>query len=253
MTNRFIQYVLLRLRQHVPGGASQPLGGRARSMWLRTTCLCAIFGAMAAAPVSLAGSGPTILVLGDSISAAYGIQRERGWVAKLADRVSDLDRPWRVVNASLSGETTGGGLARLPDALTAHRPDVVVIELGGNDGLRGYPVDSIRDNLTAMVRVTRGAGSAVLLVGIEIPPNYGPRYTRAFADVFREVAESEDVPLVPFILEQVALEPGLMQADGIHPTAEAQPLLLETVWPELAALLEQTPSPRGATDHRLSR
>ena len=192
----------------------------------------------------LAGKGPlpdreaTILVLGDSISAGYGIQREQSWVSQLGSRVAGEGPGWQVVNASISGETTGGALARLPDALDEHDPDVVIIELGGNDGLRGYPVHSIRDNLDRMVGLARDAGSQVLLVGMQIPPNYGPRYTRAFAEVFQAVAAAHGVPLVPFLLEQVALRPELMQGDGIHPTAEAQELLLDAVWPHLAPLLD---------------
>jgi acyl-CoA thioesterase-1 len=142
-----------------------------------------------------------------------------------------------VVDASVSGETTGGGLARLPDALDTHDPEVVIIELGGNDGLRGYPIDRIRDNLNRMVELAKHAGSRVLLVGMQIPPNYGPRYTRAFAGVFEEVSDRHDIALVPFMLEQVALVPELMQSDGIHPTADAQALLLDTVWPHLSPLL----------------
>lgn len=183
-------------------------------------------------------AGATVLVLGDSISAAYGIQREQGWVSRLRERLA-AGSDWQVINASISGETTGGGLARLPDALAEHDPAVVIIELGGNDGLRGYPVARIRDNLNRMVELVQDAGAVPLLVGMQIPPNYGPRYTRAFAAVFREVAEQQDVALVPFILERVALIPELMQSDGIHPTAEAQDALLDTVWPHLVPLLEQ--------------
>tara|TARA_Y100001933_G_scaffold174124_1_gene172728 strand:+ start:1268 stop:1966 length:699 start_codon:yes stop_codon:yes gene_type:complete len=190
--------------------------------------------------------GATILVFGDSISAAYGIQREQGWVEQLRDRLHERGGRWQVVNASVSGETTGGGLARLPDALAEHAPEVVILELGGNDGLRGYPVPRMRDNLTRMVRLTRDAGAVPLLVGMQIPPNYGPRYTRAFAEAYQEIASAEDVALVPFILERVALEPGLMQDDGIHPKAEAQVMLLDTVWPHLAPLLDlQTASVDG--------
>ncbi|MFU8815274.1 MAG: arylesterase [Pseudomonadales bacterium] len=199
-------------------------------------------------PLALASAGPTILVLGDSISAGYGIQREQTWVSLLEARLASDPEPWRVVNASISGETTGGGLARLPGALEAHDPDVVIIELGGNDALRGYPIENIRANLSSMVDLALDAGGQVLLVGMQIPPNYGPRYTRAFAEVFHEVAREHRVPLVPFLLEQVALLPELMQADGIHPKAIAQELLLDTVWPHLAPLLERPPSP----DNRLS-
>ncbi len=194
------------------------------------------FGAM---PLACANPAATLLVLGDSISAAYGIQREESWVTRLESRLESREPAWRVVNASVSGETTGGGLARLPAAMAAHDPDLVVIELGGNDALRGYPLERIRDNLDALVRLVLEAGRDVLLVGMEIPPNYGPRYTTGFASLFKEVAETHQVALVPFLLEQVALSPGLMQADGIHPTAEAQPLLLDTVWPYLEPLLDR--------------
>jgi len=188
-------------------------------------------------PTVRASTQPTILVLGDSISAAYGIQREQGWVAHLERRVAQLDPPWRVVNASVSGETTGGGLARLPSTLEAHDPEVLVIELGGNDALRGYPIERIQDNVQRLVELGQEARTRVLLVGMQIPPNYGPRYTRAFTELFHQVSDQTGVPLVPFILEPVALTPELMQDDGIHPTAEAQPLMLETVWPYLQPLL----------------
>jgi acyl-CoA thioesterase-1 len=198
-----------------------------------------VLAGLAAAPASYGTPERTLLVLGDSISAAYGIQREQGWVRQLEERLASVDPSWRVVNASVSGETTGGGLARLPAALAAHDPAVVVIELGGNDGLRGYPLGKIRENLAGMVQLARSAGGEVLLVGMQIPPNYGPRYTRGFAGLFEEVARQHDVALVPFLLEQVALTPAMMQSDGIHPTADAQPLLLETLWPHLEPLLEK--------------
>lgn len=181
---------------------------------------------------------PTILVLGDSISAGYGIQREQGWVNRLRNRLAGEGPRWQVVNASASGETTGGGLARLPGLLEEHKPDVVVIELGGNDGLRGYPIERIRGNLERMVKLAEDAGSRVLLVGMQIPPNYGPRYTRAFTDIYEELANAHGVASVPFFLEKVALDPALMQSDGIHPTAAAQQALLDTLWPHLTPLLE---------------
>ena len=197
---------------------------------------------MVALPITVSGhaefsgSARTVLVLGDSISAAYGIQREQGWVALLAERLAPHGHS--VVNASISGETTGGGLARLPGALAEHNPDVVIIELGGNDGLRGYPIKRMRGNLERMVQLSREAGSQPVLVGMQIPPNYGPRYTKAFRETFSNVAEQHDLPFVPFLLEDVALAgETMMQRDGIHPTAEAQPLLLDTLWPTLAALL----------------
>jgi acyl-CoA thioesterase-1 len=196
-----------------------------------------VIGGFGSMPAVDAAPQRTLLVLGDSISAAYGIQREDGWVVQLETRLAERHPAWQVVNASASGETTGGGLARLPAALAAHAPALVVIELGGNDGLRGYPLARIRDNLDTLVRIAREAGSTVLLVGMEIPPNYGPRYTQGFAALFREVAALHNVPLVPFLLVDVALNPGMMQDDGIHPTAAAQPLLLDTLWPHLEPLL----------------
>jgi acyl-CoA thioesterase-1 len=179
----------------------------------------------------------TILVIGDSISAGYGIQRNQGWVALLEARAATLQPPHRVVNASISGDTTGGALARLPRTLEIHKPDVVVIELGGNDALRGYPVDRIESNLDAMATLAKDAGAAVVVVGMEIPPNYGARYTQAFHAIYADVAKRNGTALVPFLLEGVATDDALMQADGIHPTAAAQPRLLDNVWPALKALL----------------
>lgn len=179
---------------------------------------------------------PVVLVLGDSLSAAHAIPVEAGWVALLDRRLSDSGRG-RVVNASISGETTAGGLARLPGLLAEHRPGLLVLELGANDGLRGLPIAQISDNIEAMVELAQAAGAAVLLVGIELPINYGPRYRGALREVYAELARRHGTGLVPFLLEDVALAPGLMQEDGLHPTAEAQPRLLETVWPALEAQL----------------
>ncbi len=187
---------------------------------------------------ALAGSG-TILVMGDSLSAAYGVETEKAWVAQLRDRLDDSQwSDWTVVNASISGETTDGGLRRLPALLSRHQPDIVVIELGGNDGLRGFPPGVIRDNLARMVDLSQQAGARVLLVGMQIPPNYGQRYTEAFATIFPDLAQSKDTALVPFFLEGIYNQQGMMQEDGIHPTAEAQARLLENLWPHLEPLLE---------------
>jgi acyl-CoA thioesterase-1 len=204
--------------------------------WLvKSVVLILMFPLMAG--VTPAGARTKILVMGDSISAAYGIQREAGWVALLDERLGELESPWQVVNASISGETTGGGLARLPNALEAHDPGIVIIELGGNDGLRGYPVARIRDNLDQLVALAKAQSRNVLLLGIQIPPNYGPRYTTAFASMYREIAAEREVPFVPFLLENVALTPTMMQNDGIHPTAEAQSQLLDVIWAERSARL----------------
>jgi acyl-CoA thioesterase-1 len=179
----------------------------------------------------------TILVLGDSISAAYGIQRDAGWVALLEQRLATHRPSWRVVNASLSGDTTGGGLARLPKALETHAPSIVVIELGGNDALRGYPIADIRRNLEKLTSLAQSAGARVVIAGMQIPPNYGSRYTQAFHQMFVEVAEANDATLIPFLLDGIATDDRLMQPDGIHPTAEAQRQLLENAWPAIAALM----------------
>jgi acyl-CoA thioesterase I len=180
---------------------------------------------------------PTILVLGDSLSAAYGLDLKDGWVALLQQRLHEHGDDYRVVNAGISGDTTAGGLARLPDLLARHRPAILVIELGANDGLRGLRPAVIRDNLTRMIELGRAAGSRILLIGIRLPPNYGAAYERAFQAVFQEVAQAQDVPLVPFLLAGVAEDRTLMQADQVHPTAAAQPRMLDTVWPALEPLL----------------
>lgn len=180
----------------------------------------------------------TIMVLGDSISAAYGIQREAGWVALLEERLREAHPQARVVNASVSGETTDGGLTRLPAALAEHQPWIVILELGGNDGLRGYPVQNLRENLQKMIDLSVAANATPLLVGMQIPPNYGIRYTTAFRDTYSALATANQIPLVPFLLEGVALGPGLMQSDGIHPTAQAQPAMLDNVWQALEPLLD---------------
>lgn len=183
-----------------------------------------------------AAPDPTILVMGDSLSAAYGIEQDAGWVSLLQKR---LDDKADVINASISGETTSGGITRLPEQLRQQSPDIVLLELGGNDGLRGLPPGQMHDNLRAMIEASQAASAEVLLIGIDIPPNYGEAYRNAFTGTYEALAEEYELALVPFLLEGVALEPELMQSDGIHPTAEAQPRLLETVWPKLEPLLEK--------------
>ena len=193
--------------------------------------------APAAAEQIDAGSARTVLVLGDSISAGYGIQRDQGWVALLATRLNASNGQYNVVNASISGETTGGALARLPLALKTHEPDVVVVELGGNDGLRGYPLQQIRANLERIGELSRTAGAELVYLGMRVPPNYGARYANAFHQVYTEVADAFDAPLMPFFLEGIALTPGMMQPDGIHPTRAAQPLLLDNAWSVLLLVI----------------
>ncbi|WP_286875537.1 arylesterase [Marinimicrobium sp. UBA4509] len=181
---------------------------------------------------------PRVLVLGDSLSAAYGIDEEDGWVNLLNERLEREGYPHTVVNASVSGETTEGGLKRLPRLLSEHNPEWVILELGGNDGLRGYPVSDLADNLAAMIQLSREQGAEVVLLGMQIPPNYGPRYTDQFTAVYPQLAQEEDVPLVAFMLEGIATKDELMQRDGIHPNAEAQPKILENVWPMLREVLQ---------------
>lgn len=177
------------------------------------------------------------MVLGDSLSAGFGLEIRESWVTLLQQRLVDEGYGYQVVNASISGDTTAGGLARLPRVLERHRPSIVIVELGGNDGLRGLPVPRLRANLEQMISLAAEAGARVLLAGIQIPPNYGPRYARAFAEVFPSLAAERQVPLIDFILQDVALDPSLMQADGIHPNAAGQPVILETVWSALTGML----------------
>jgi acyl-CoA thioesterase I len=186
-------------------------------------------------------SDRTILVFGDSLSAAYGIRPEQGWVALLTQRLQAQGYGYQIVNASVSGETTSGGLQRLPRALQLHQPGIVVLELGANDALRGLPLSGTRANLAQMVRLSQEAGARVLLVGIRIPPNYGPRYTEEFASVFPELAKQYHLPLVPFLLQDVALNPARMQEDGMHPNAAGEAPIVDTVWPYLKPLLKKNP------------
>jgi acyl-CoA thioesterase-1 len=205
---------------------------------IRSVCLLLCLVLVLGSPAARADP-PIILVVGDSLSAAYGIRLEQGWVSLLQRRLEAEGYGHRVVNASTSGETTGGALARLPRALERHRPDIVILELGANDGLRGLPIPQVRANFDSMLRLSRSAGSRILLVGMRIPPNYGPAYTAAFDSMYRELAAANDLPLVPFLLDGVALDDSLMQSDGLHPNAAAQPKLLDTVWPKLQPLLRQ--------------
>ena len=197
-------------------------------MRLGSALLCGCLTAVA----SIASAD--ILVVGDSISAAYGIDKSAGWVSLLEQKLESECATLNVYNASVSGETSAGGAARLPALLAAHTPSVVVIELGGNDGLRGMPPVQMKQNLVRMITVSREAGAEPLLFGMRIPPNYGEAYTRMFEAVFTQVAQEQEVPLLPFFLDGVGGEPSLMQEDGIHPVASAQPRLLENAWTLLA-------------------
>lgn len=179
----------------------------------------------------------TVLVFGDSLSAAYGLRADQGWVALLEKRIAD--RGYRVVNASVSGETTSGGRARLGRALEQHQPQIVILQLGANDALRGLPIATARANLGAMVDTINASGARTLLLGIEIPPNYGPSYTAQLRDMYVTIARRNDLPFVPFFLDGIALEERYMQADGLHPNAEGQPRILENVWKTLQTMLRR--------------
>ena len=179
----------------------------------------------------------TLLVVGDSLSAGYGLETGKGWVDLLRQRLEGRKPGWQVINASISGDTTAGGLARLPALLARDKPAVVILELGGNDALRGLSLKQTQDNLTRMAKLCQMAGARVLLIGMQIPPNYGAAYTERFAAVFPAVARSAHVALVPFLLADVVNHPDWFQSDNIHPTAQAQPTMLDTVWPHLKPLL----------------
>lgn len=188
----------------------------------------------------LATAQAKLLVVGDSLSAGYGVSTEQRWVNLLAQRINQHCGPFAVVNASVSGDTSNGGLSRLPDLLVNHQPTVVIIELGGNDGLRGISIQTMRDNLQRMVALSKQAGASVMLLGIRLPANYGPDFVNAFHQVYYDVSEAESVPLVPFFLEGVALDRELMQGDGIHPNDKAQPILRDNVWSILQPLLTES-------------
>ena len=203
--------------------------------------LAALLAAGPAAAQQPTATAPVILVVGDSISAGYGLAPGEVWVSQLQQRLRSEKLPHRVVNASISGDTMAGGRSRLPALLKEHRPSVVVIELGGNDALRGQPLDATRANLDAMVAAAQAAGAKVLIVGMRIPPNYGPRYARDFDALFADVAKARKAAFVPYLFEGFGEDMALFQPDRIHPTAQAQPRMLATVWPALARLL----GPRG--------
>ena len=183
---------------------------------------------------------PAVLIVGDSLSAGFGVDPDRVWTSLLQSRLSAEGFPHHVINASISGDTTRGGLARLPKALETHRPAVVVIELGGNDGLRGIPPDHTRDNLARMIDLVQASDARVVLLGIRLPSNYGREFIEKFRRIFGDLAKEKNVALVDFFLAGVAEDPSLMLADGIHPNAAAQPRLLDNVWPALQAELEKS-------------
>ena len=193
--------------------------------------------ALATLGSTLAQAAPTILVFGDSLSAAYGIRQQDGWVTLLQHRLRQQRQDYTVVNASISGETTSGGAARIAATLQIHKPAIVIVELGANDGLRGLPLKQMSANLAAIIRAAQRRGAKVVLVGMRMPPNYGARYTEDFANVFADLAARHKCAFVPFLLEAIAARREFTQDDNLHPTAAAQPLILDTVWKGLAPLL----------------
>ncbi len=199
---------------------------------------CLMLAILLALPAKVAmAAEKRILVYGDSLSAGFGIAVKDSWPALLGQRLAQQGSAYVVSNASISGETTAGGRARLDLALKQFKPSVVILALGANDGLRGLPVAAMKDNLLAMTRLAQKSGARVLLVGMRLPPNYGPLYTRDFDAAFRDVARAEKAALLPFLLEPIALERDAFQPDGLHPVASAQPKLLDHVWPALKPLL----------------
>ncbi|HEY4581361.1 MAG TPA: arylesterase [Lysobacter sp.] len=216
--------------------------GRAQQgLWLvglLALLLALALPAQAKGPARVPATTNTVLVMGDSLSAGYGLQVRQGWVSLLAGRMKTTHPGWSVVNASVSGETSAGGLSRLPRELARVKPAVVVIELGANDGLRGLPVDRMRANLDRMVQLSQASGAKVVLVGMRMPPNLGRAYTEGFASAYATVAKNRRTALVPFLLEPVMLDRRAFQADNLHPTAAAQPRLLDHVWPTLRPLVK---------------
>ena len=213
------------------------------SVLLALLCVCVASHAFAqpvrtsAAASATPATQRTVLVMGDSLSAAYGLSASQGWVSLTAQKIAKEKSGWRVVNASMSGETTAGGAARIAAALKRHKPSVVVIELGANDGLRGLPLAQVRANLSKMIAAAKTANAKVLLIGMRLPPNYGPDYTQGFERAFRELAQTNRTAYLPFLLQPIALDDRAFQTDRLHPVASAQPKLRDHVWPALAPLL----------------
>jgi acyl-CoA thioesterase-1 len=192
-----------------------------------------------ALPTAAIAKNSTILIYGDSLSAAYGISQQQGWATLLQKKLISQHYQYDVINASISGETSSGGLSRLPFALTKFKPNIIVLELGANDGLRGLSVKEMSKNLSAMIMLSKEAKVKVLLVGMRIPPNYGPKYTTSFSQTYRQLSLQHKVSLVPFMLENIAAKPKLIQDDGLHPSVLGQPMILENIWQELQVLLKK--------------
>jgi acyl-CoA thioesterase-1 len=202
------------------------------SLWLISLSLVAL-------PVCAAVENPKILIYGDSLSASYGLPQAQGWGALLQKKLTAEHYPYTVVNASISGETTSGGSTRFATALTKFKPSIIILELGANDGLRGLPIQSMSQNLNNMIVLGKKSKAKILLVGMKIPPNYGPKYTALFSQTYLKLSQQHEVALVPFMLENIAAKPSLIQEDGLHPNALGQPLILDNIWPKLKPLLKK--------------
>lgn len=197
-----------------------------------------VLGLVAWAPAANA-ENPKILIVGDSLSAAYGIPQQQGWAALLQKKLQLKNYRYDVVNASMSGETSSGGASRINTALQKTKPTIVILELGANDGLRGLPINEMITNLSNTIRQSKQSGAKVLLIGMQIPPNYGPKYSEAFSQSYQRLSHEHKIPLVPFMLKNIAVQPDLIQQDGLHPNALAQPIILENIWPQLQRLLKK--------------
>ena len=185
-------------------------------------------------------ASPKILIYGDSLSAAYGIAQQQGWTTLLQKKLNSEHFQYDVINASISGETSSGGLARFNTTLTKTKPNIVILELGANDGLRGLPISEMANNLSSMIKLTKKLKIKLLLIGMRIPPNYGPKYTELFSNTYQQLSQSYIIPLVPFMLENIAAKSNLIQDDGLHPNALGQPMILENIWPKLQILLKKS-------------
>ena len=209
-------------------------------LWLQKLLCISLLGFSFVACISQANAAnPKILVYGDSLSAAYGVAKSQGWVEYLQKKLADQHFRYDVINASISGETTSGGLTRLATTLAKTKPNIIILELGANDGLRGLPVNEMSANLNAMITQSKKANVKVLLVGMRIPPNYGPKYTDSFSNTYPQLSQQHKVTLVPFMLENIAAKPKLIQDDGLHPNVLGQPMMLDNIWPKLQPLLKR--------------
>jgi acyl-CoA thioesterase-1 len=206
---------------------------------LKTLLLSLFFSHFVAWSMPAFAESPKIMIYGDSLSAAYGIPQQQGWVSLLQKKLASEHYQYEVINASISGETTSSGVSRIHNALKQVKPSIVIIELGANDGLRGLPIQAMTTNLEAIIQQSKESGAKILLVGMRIPPNYGPQYTKLFSQSYVKLSQVHEIPLVPFMLENIAAKANLIQDDGLHPNAVAQPMVLDNIWPHLKKLLKK--------------